>query len=156
MCSNPRCSGSSGPADRKRLELVIRRYGWACQGVLDDGPGRPGWSYTIGLADQRHPEMLIVGLPHDVAHVIFAQVIGEARFGLREWPRPGDQLEGLVCGVHSMRVVRVEPQAIRTGDWFHRAKQRRAGRFSAIQLVWSEFRIQASAQQPILGDIWWN
>lgn len=51
MCSDPRCSAPRGPADRKHVELVIRRYGWACQGVLDDEPDRPGWSYTIGLAD---------------------------------------------------------------------------------------------------------
>lgn len=156
MCSDPRCSGPIGPADRKHLELVIRRYGWACQGVLDEGPDRPGWSYTIGLSDQRHPEMIIVGMPHDVAYLIFVQVIGEARLGLREWPRKGEEIDGLACGVRRMRVVGVDPQAIRSGDWFRRARQRRAGRFSAIQLVWSEFRVQSSPQQPVLGEVWWN
>lgn len=87
--------------------------------------------------------MLIVGMPHDVAHLIFAQVIGEARFGLREWPRPGDQLDGLVPGVHSMRVVRVDPQAI-GGRSLVPSRQTAPGRaILGLQLVWSEFRVQA-------------
>lgn len=160
MCSNPGCAGPVLPAHRKQLELIIRRHGWACQGVLDDGPGYPGWSYTIGLADQRRPEMIVIGLAHDTARAIFAQVIEEARSGLRKWPRSGDQIDGLLCGSHSMRVVRVKPDLIRGGDWFNLAKQRRAGRFSALQLVWPDrvnlFPDDGSAEQPVLGEIWWT
>jgi hypothetical protein len=48
------------------IDAVIARHGVALQAVLDDGPGSPAFTYTIGLFD-RLPELLCVGPPPNVA-----------------------------------------------------------------------------------------
>jgi hypothetical protein len=56
---------SSGGAEMD-IDAVIAEHGWALQAVLDDGPGAPSFTYTIGLADQL-PELLCVGPSPGVA-----------------------------------------------------------------------------------------
>jgi hypothetical protein len=48
------------------FDAIIDEHGWALQAVLDDGPGAPSFTYTIGLFD-RLPELLCVGPSPGVA-----------------------------------------------------------------------------------------
>jgi hypothetical protein len=43
---------------------TIADHGWAVQAVLGEGVADPPYAYTIGLSTfDRHPELMIVGLP---------------------------------------------------------------------------------------------
>ena len=72
-----------------RMRDLIACHGWAVQGIERDGI-HPPWAYTVGLAPNGRPELVVTGLPlgratrllNDVAaHVLHAAA-----------PRPGEQI----------------------------------------------------------------
>ncbi|MDO9405169.1 MAG: DUF4262 domain-containing protein [Polaromonas sp.] len=74
-------------------------YGWHCVNVLAEGKDSP-FSYTVGLFHTyQHPELIIFGLPSEVAH----QVLNIAAVAIRDnkpinMNQPTDELlEGYSC-----------------------------------------------------------
>lgn len=58
------CNGATYEEVLDDLDHVVRRYGWAVQGV--EGP-RP-WVYTIGLTERfHHPELVLAGIDVSMA-----------------------------------------------------------------------------------------
>lgn len=49
------------------LRRLIAEHGWAVRHVADPDPARC-LSYTVGLTAHLHPEVVMTGLPPDVAH----------------------------------------------------------------------------------------
>ena len=90
---DPRCSACNDPGtnDFSWLDqllfdthLRIARHGWTCVSVLEHGR-TPGWGYTIGLSETaNHPELAVVGLEHETAVPLLAElatsVVDGARF----------------------------------------------------------------------------
>lgn len=57
------------PSERKVIDNIAQ-YGWHCVHIMAEGDDGP-YSFTIGLFHTyQHPELLIFGLPADVAHPI--------------------------------------------------------------------------------------
>ena len=52
---------------KKRIEKLVKKHGHMIQGV-GAGEGEPEFCYTVGLyTTYEHPELVIVGLPYNVA-----------------------------------------------------------------------------------------
>jgi hypothetical protein len=68
MCAM--CDGATYEETLEDLDRVVRRWGWAVQGV----EGRRPWAYTIGLAERfGHAELVIAGVEwHLSLHVLNA------------------------------------------------------------------------------------
>jgi len=59
------------------LAEKIAKFGWTIIAVGSDGVN-PGYSYTVGLFEKfNHPEMIVFGLPQEVAHHIIHDVANE-------------------------------------------------------------------------------
>lgn|GEM_PF-1719238 len=110
--------------DEQYLEPVrdhIVKYGWHIQQVLGDA-GRFGWSYSIGFADSLdHPDLVVFGLPGDVARVLLND-IGDAlargqRFDVGA--RYGDFLENVDVEFRAT-LARWHPAHFgRAKDWYN-------------------------------------
>ncbi len=146
-----------------QIEALIDEYGWACQNVdaRTDGPETAGWAYTIGLEDQDRPELVITGLPAPTAMRVLNDLCQSAVEGRRAWPVAGDTLSGLLSHGYEIRVIAVDPEIARAGEWFNLAYARRgsADGFVALQVVWQEadrsWAVGSTAHQPLLGAPWW-
>ena len=58
------CDGLSQDEALFDLDFAIARHGWALQ-IVEPGSNDPGWTYTIGLTDFDHPELVMVGSASD-------------------------------------------------------------------------------------------
>lgn len=93
--------------DRRMLGLV-EKFGFAVQGVFPDtnsGGGEPGFCYTVGLAAQRLPELILFGLPPTVAQSLLNDLGSRMRAGTTQ-VAAGDTVWGLVRG-YPVRLVEV-------------------------------------------------
>lgn len=57
----------------------IERVGWSAISVFpcaDDPPGSPAFTYSVGLRDRDHPELIVFGLDPRVAHGMIREVYG--------------------------------------------------------------------------------
>ncbi|WP_417221035.1 DUF4262 domain-containing protein [Arthrobacter sp.] len=75
------CDGMSVEEAQRREDRQIARVGWTIQHVESEDPsGR--LSYTIGLSKLRHPELVMLGSPPQLAQAVLmdaaAQVRGKA------------------------------------------------------------------------------
>jgi hypothetical protein len=60
------------------IDAIIAKHGWALPAVLPDGPGRPAFTYTVGLFDPL-PELLCVGPLYGVAGPTLKALVAELR-----------------------------------------------------------------------------
>lgn len=62
----------------------VEKFGLAIQFAFptEEGQG-PRFAYTIGMTDIGHPELLVIGLPDELAGLVFNQVHDELRTGQR-------------------------------------------------------------------------
>jgi hypothetical protein len=58
LCDHP---GATERDYTEHMRQLITTYGWAVQGVERDGI-HPPWAYTVGLTEQRRPELVITGM----------------------------------------------------------------------------------------------
>lgn len=54
-----------------QLMANIEKHGWVLQGVLGEMP----FAYTVGMTDRALPELLISGLPMDLAHSLLSHIV---------------------------------------------------------------------------------
>lgn len=140
------CSGASSIGDLlASLDRMVDDIGWACTGVLDDPP----WTYTIGLVETyQHPELVITGLPPEVAQGVFAAAVEQIKTGIRF--EPGQDYEGIAVGFY----VRFLPLAETATPQLRAARRRNGDDFEALQLIWPDrdgrFEV-AEALQPLMG-----
>ncbi|WP_081323231.1 DUF4262 domain-containing protein [Microbacterium testaceum] len=135
-------------ADVKRM---VDTHGWAIRHVLGDGPAAP-FSYTVGLTARGWNEILITGLPANVADVFIRNAVHEQESSGAFLP--GDRTDALTES-GSVVFVRVDDRRVMT------AAERMLGDFEALQLVWTDshgrfpwdsgYRNPPGAQ-PILGS----
>ena len=121
-------------AGERRAIADVHKYGWHVLKVLEDDEG-PGFAYTVGLYHSfRHPELMIVGLPLDVAHAIL-NLAGEAiRRGAQYSVdvETEDLLEERTCRFR--RVPESEYQNYLGWDlWFYDGPA-----FPALQVIWPD------------------
>jgi hypothetical protein len=137
------------------MDDMIARYGWAVQGVFGSDTS-PTFSYTVGLAAKGLPEIVVFGLPAQVAHQ-FLNDLGR-RFTSTGVPPLDTDLTD-IAEDYPARLVPV-PRA--EADKYMFATKHRYPAYTAVQLVWvdtnslfpweSGFDPDLALKQPILRD----
>jgi hypothetical protein len=120
-------------ADRKLLS-DIAEHGWLVLKVFEE-EGEPAFAFSTGLFHSyRHPEILMIGLPPDVAHRIINIIGGEARDGKQfEADRLYDNiLEGYDCAFVQVSKARYK-KYLGTAVWFYGGED-----FPTLQCVWPD------------------
>jgi hypothetical protein len=146
------------PAARKLLDDVAE-YGVHIVHVPRDD-GRPGYSFSVGLWHSfGQPEVVVFGLPNEVAHELLNLVADEADDGRRFL---GDsRCDGLLHGypVHFVDVPRrCYHDYLGLASWAYESDE-----FPAVQLVWPDkqgrwpwdatTRQGFRDEQPVLRDL---
>ncbi|WP_040517447.1 DUF4262 domain-containing protein [Gordonia neofelifaecis] len=129
MCEfDPRCSGPDHLVDDALALIADGR--WAITGVLGDAARSP-MTYTTGLTEHGRPELVMTGLPPDLAGVLLEHaarsVIADRSFG------PGSDVPARLRRPVRFRAVDVidsEPMRL-TRIVYGR-------QFDAVQLVWPD------------------
>jgi Domain of unknown function (DUF4262) len=76
MVHDPRCKAPSLEVLLHGAREAIREYGWCDLGVLASAAGGPGYVYTTGLLETySHPELVVSGLPPELAHDILSAAV---------------------------------------------------------------------------------
>ena len=120
----------------QKLLSDVEKVGWHVLKILGDESG-PEYCFSVGLYYTfGHPEILVMGLPQQVAHELInlaaTHIAGGKVF------RPGDRssglLEGFTCSFVPISVARY-PEYLGYGVWFYRNLKQP---FPALQLVWPD------------------
>lgn len=144
--------------DRKVLD-DIARVGWSAIGVFptQDDPG-PYFTYTVGMVEQNHPDLIVTGMPMETAHGVLASAYEAIQRG-----------NGLTPDTYADEVLQGLPVAVvevldPLGDMCPMSMcQHLFGEVHGLQLVWPDakgkfhwhpgFDEKYRDQQPLLG-IW--
>jgi hypothetical protein len=135
------------------LRRIIARDGWAVRHVTaGDDPGKVQFTYTIGLSEFDHPEVVIQGMPMEAAHTFLNLVGAEVRAGRRL--TPGYSTDEFTDAGLSVVFIAADDTSGLT------AVEELYGAVSALQLVWPDsqghlpwepqFR-NPPGTQPLLG-----
>lgn len=114
---------------------TIRRHGWAVTAVYGEEIGED-FAYTVGLSGFDHPELLVTGMPPEVAGRMLNEYGERVRAGQRL--RPGDQ--------RLDPVARKPVELVEVGDSLRAGLLDANGWYGgpdqppvpALQLVWSD------------------
>jgi hypothetical protein len=111
-----------------QCRAVIAEHGWMIQGVFatETSPGPP-FAYTVGLTAAGLPELIITGLPHDLAPAILNNA---AQSHLET-----ELVPGKVCDTAASVPLRIAPAP---NAEIGVAYQLYGERASALQLVWPD------------------
>lgn len=124
---------TSGDDETERRVLAdIATHGWHCVGIHPEGD-EAGYVFTVGLFQTLgHPELVVFGLPPQIAVGIFGIVVEAARSGRPlDLAQPTDQLlEGYECRFARVPVSRY-PAFVGLGRWYYQGDD-----FPLYQLVW--------------------
>jgi hypothetical protein len=115
-----RCDGWSEDEVNALVDERIRTYGWTTTGV-GDGPGRPTWTYTVGLALADHPDLVVatvaferaVEVLGDLAHRVVAD--GECFDTVDQ----ATCVDGLTVGLRDVHPVHVERGLVGAGQGYY-------------------------------------
>jgi len=113
----------------EELTALIARHGWAVRHVVDPEPAAC-FSYTVGLTAQLHPEIVMTGLPPQVAHA-FLNNAGAVVARQHGHFAPGDRTTELT-EAGTFEVIAVTDTSGLT------AVQSLYGDVRAVQLVWTD------------------
>jgi hypothetical protein len=139
----------------REFDAMIERYGWAVQGV-GEGADHPPFCYTCGLASRGLPDIIVFGLPMQVAHE-FLNMMGR-RFRIQGVPPLDTDLNDVAENFPArlLGVPRTE------ADKYMFAVKRRYPDYTAVQLVWTDrfkrwpwdddFEPSLRERQPILRN----
>ncbi|TDN91412.1 DUF4262 domain-containing protein [Microbacterium sp. BK668] len=137
------------------LGKLVETYGWAIRHVLGDPAGTIApFSYTVGLTARGWDELLITGLPTDVADAFIRNAVDEqASTG----PFRAGDLTSALTESGAVALLRVEDRSGMT------AARALLGDFQALQLVWPDSRDNLPWEmgyrnppdvQPLFGADW--
>ncbi|MGY2134866.1 DUF4262 domain-containing protein [Hymenobacter sp. HD11105] len=131
--------------NRTHQELVenIQQHRWLVFNILGDGDALPPFSYTVGLfASFGHPEVILSGLDHDLAHALLNDIGEDAANGIR---RQADVLYDDVFGGSPCLFKTVLPAHY--DAYFGRALVFYQGAdFPVLQCVWPDAQMRFPGQ----------
>lgn len=108
---------------------VVAKHGWMVQGVAPRvGDTGVSFAYTVGLTAAGHPELIIVGLPVEIAYDLLENA---AQRATDTTINAGDTLDGIATA--PLRVAAVDdlgPVSV--------ARQLYPGRVKLLQLLWPD------------------
>ena len=135
------------------LRQLIARHGWAVRHVVDADPAQC-FSYTVGLTAHLHPEIVMTGLPPEVAHT-FLNIAGHLVVRQHGHLAAGDETTALAEG-RAFPVIAVTDTSGLT------AVAELYGDVRAVQVVWTDSRghlpwdegyANPPGSQPLLGPL---
>jgi hypothetical protein len=147
----------------EHLDELIAQRGWALQGIFaaEGDEATAPWVYTVGLSRQDRPEMIMTGLPAQVAGTLL-NTVGDMSVGDLP-PRPGTCISGVLAEGYKLAVTTVTDPT--EGDWFNvgwswaRRHHVHFDHRGVIQLVWPQvdgtFPALSEESQVLLGPAWW-
>jgi hypothetical protein len=136
MTSTERMDISRCWNDTQKAELRgIVKDGCAVVKVLEgSNPPTPEWAYTVGLwHTYQHPEVLIVGLPHDQTQILLHNInyrIRNEHQSFRDGTIKNDVIVGFECFFQT-----IDP--VNYGEWFEANRWFYGdSSFPAVQMLW--------------------
>jgi hypothetical protein len=124
------------PPDAIAAQLLdhVAEYGWGVVAWEEDSLG-PAYAFSVGLwRGHRHPEIVVVGLKGEAAHVLI-NALGDAITGGRSFT-PGQRYEGFVPGF-AVSFVLVNPAHV-AGLFGHACWYNAGDDFPVVQCVWPD------------------
>lgn len=121
-------------SDRKLLSDVSQ-FGWHVVGIHEE-ENSPRFAFSVGLYYQYlHPEIMIMGLPHEVAHKLLASVQNIIHQG--GFIQPWSAVEEIASFPLMAVPIHFDhyKEHLGYGMWFYRSLPEP---FPAIQLVWPD------------------
>ncbi len=116
---------------------IVEKQGWMVQGVLGTEK-TPSYSYTVGLSKYNLPEIMSIGLPHNVAQVIMNDAVKMLIEGkiTTEPQKPIEGLANVPVGFrHDSETNALQMLARMSDRW---ASSRGIERPKVIQLVYAD------------------
>lgn len=114
-----------------KIAGIIAEHGWMIQGV-GGGPDSPTFSYTIGLTEFGHPELLMVGLDPRTAQSLL-NTMGATVKNLGRAYSPGDRVAEVIAGFDVLLRGPIDPvkaQLIQALNMY--------GEIDALQVLWPD------------------
>jgi Domain of unknown function (DUF4262) len=68
------CDGLSKRQIIEKTKLTVARYGWQLT-MVEGGRSSPGFGYTVGLLERRHPELLVTGRDPEETSAILHELV---------------------------------------------------------------------------------
>lgn len=103
------CEGWTADEVNADTDARIRRYGWTAVSVYEPGGG-PTWTYTIGLADRGHPELLVADAKVERAMAVITDLATRVVGGESLADAPSvtylDEDEAALRDVHAVHIER--------------------------------------------------
>lgn len=107
---------------------AVAKHGWMIQGVAPaEGQTGVSFAYTVGLTANDLPEIIIVGLPIDIASDILNDA---ARRHLATTIRAGDKVDDIASVPFTAADATTEPASV--------ARALYPGRVTLLQLLWPD------------------
>lgn len=126
----------------EKIRSDIERVGWSAIGVFPAAGSDPTvvFTYTIGLTEMDHPELVIYGLPNETAHSLLYSAVEQVRAGVVFEPgqRYGKIIRDFEVYVRDVSDV-AEVNAARA--YYDRPVE-------ALQLVWPD----SAGRMPFVDD----
>jgi Domain of unknown function (DUF4262) len=122
---------------RRRQEDIIDTVGWAVTHVLptDDDPDTTArFAYTVGLTAHGYPELLIAGLPPEIAHELLNDLAGRV-YDKAERFIHGQRITDLIAGYDAVIVRGPATDDLLPGAAFARYGK---DRVQLQQIVWPD------------------
>jgi len=127
----------------QELAENIQQHRWLVFNIMGDGT-LPPFSYTVGLfATFGHPEVVISGLDHELAHAILNDIGEDVARGVQRQAETlyDDLLEGISCLFKTVTAEYYDPYFGRALVFYQGAH------FPVLQCVWPD------AQQRFPGQV---
>lgn len=140
---------------------AVREHGWFCPSVYAED-GEPAFSYSVGFwKSLGKPEVIVLGLPAEVAHSVLWQVWRSFESGLT--PQAGEPVADLLEGylAYFMPAGDKADDFMLSTNWFYGRKD-----YPRLQLVWpdpvgafpwqGDFDQRFAKDQPDLSEETWT
>lgn len=115
---------------------LIDRYGWAVVSVqpAEADPAAVPFAYTVGLTEYDYPELLIAGLPPELAHPLLNDMAGRV-FDRAERFTTGQHISDLLTGYDAVMIDGTATEDLHPGAAYVRYG---TDRVRVQQIVWPD------------------
>lgn len=147
------------PAEKKLIN-DIKEYGWHVLNVFDKNGTEPEFAYSIGLYKTfQHPEIIIIGLRQELAHILINNIGEKIRAGGKYQPGLfySDILDDYECFMLNVSKESYS-EYVGYGIWYYDGDQ-----FPLLQCIYptlegaypweKEWPEEIRTLQPMLGEI---
>ena len=122
--------------------------------LADTNLSAPEWAYTVGLwHSYQHPEVLIVGLPHEMTQILLHNInyrIRHEGVSFRDGSVTNDVIDGFDCFFQTIERENYD-EWFAANQWFYGDDH-----FTAVQMLWPDVRGVYPWQNEADSYLRWN